>query len=474
MTEQVPGFLEQVDAAFDRAARLTSHDPHLLNQIRQCNTVYHVTFPIRRDDGSIEVFAAWRAEHSHHRLPTKGGVRFSLTVGRDEVVALASLMSYKCAVVNVPFGGAKGGILIDRKKYSARELEAVTRRYTFELVKKRFIGPGVDVPAPDVGTGPREMAWIADTFTSLAGGEELNALACVTGKPVTQGGIHGRVEATGRGVAFGIREACESSEDMKALGLKPGIAGKRVIVQGFGNVGSYAARFLAEDGAVIVGIAEAEGGVYCKDGLDVDDVLTHRNETGSILDAPGATNIADSASLLEMACDILVPAALERQLTSANAPNVKAKIVAEAANGPTTPEADDIFRERGIFVLPDIYLNAGGVTVSYFEWLKNISHVRFGRMQKRFEERAFRRMVEGVEHLVGKKMSAEDRARVIQGADELDLVNSGLEETMVEAYREIHEIRERHRNDEIDLRTAAYIDAIDKIAAAYEEMGIFP
>ncbi|HKI94595.1 MAG TPA: Glu/Leu/Phe/Val dehydrogenase [Gemmatimonadales bacterium] len=467
-------FLEQVEAGFDRAARLTAHDPHLLAQIRRCNTVYYVTFPVRRDDGTIDVIEAWRAEHSHHRLPTKGGVRFSMSVERDEVVALASLMSYKCAVVDVPFGGAKGGIRIDRSQYSDRELEAITRRYTFELVKKRFIGPGVDVPAPDVGTGPREMAWMADTYVSLSAGDELNALACVTGKPVTQGGIAGRVEATGRGVAYGVRAACERADDMKALGLTPGVEGKRVVIQGLGNVGSHAARFLQELGAVIVGIAEYEGGIYGKDGLDVEAAIAHRAERGSILGFAGAEDVEHSAAVLEMPCDILVPAALERQLTAANAPKIQAKIVAEAANGPTTPEADVIFRERDMLVIPDIYLNAGGVTVSYFEWLKNMSHVRFGRMQKRFEEGAFRRIVEGVEHLVGERMPEGERARAVHGASELDLVNSGLEETMISGYEQVHEVRAQHAKDGADLRTAAFVDAIDKIAAAYEEMGIFP
>jgi glutamate dehydrogenase (NAD(P)+) len=376
--------------------------------------------------------------------------------------------------VNVPFGGAKGGIRIDRSKYSDRELEAITRRYTFELVKKRFIGPGVDVPAPDVGSGAREMAWIADTYISLSAGDELNALACVTGKPVTQGGIAGRVEATGRGVAVGVRAACERRDDMKALGLSPGIEGKRVIVQGLGNVGSHAARFLQELGAVIVGLAEYEGGVYRKGGLDVDAVIAHRTETGSILGFPGAEDVKESSAMLEMDCDVLVPAALERQLTEANAPRIQAKIVAEAANGPTTVEADAIFRERKMLVIPDIYLNAGGVTVSYFEWLKNISHVRFGRMQKRFEEGAFRRIVEGVEHLVGNRMPERERERAVQGASELDLVNSGLEETMLSGYGELCELRGRHARAGADLRTAAFVDAIDKVAAAYEEMGIFP
>ncbi len=465
-------FTEQVNRAFDRAAVFTKHDPTLLKQIKVCNSLYYISFPIKRDDGSIEVVQAWRAEHSHHRQPTKGGIRYSMAVNADEVMALAALMTYKCAIVDAPFGGAKGGVKISRHNYSDAELERITRRFTFELVKKNFMGPGVDVPAPDFGSGPREMAWIADTYQTLAGGE-LNALACVTGKPVTQGGIRGRVEATGRGVFFGVREACAITEDMKALGLAPGLAGKRVVVQGLGNVGYHAAKFLQEGGAVIVGLAEYEGAICDGNGLDVEAVMAHRRETGSILNFPRAGSIPRSTDALELDCDILVPAALENQIDEANAPRVRAKIVAEGANGPTTARADEILAERGIMILPDTYLNAGGVTVSYFEWLKNLSHVRFGRLQKRFEEAAASRIMHAVEDLTGKEFSTADLVTSTRGAGEEDIVNSGLEETMITAF---HQIREKrlHTNAPIDLRTAALICAIDKIAISYEELGIFP
>jgi len=467
-----PGFLEQVNRSFDRAAALTSHDPHLLNQVRTANSVYHMAFPIKRDDGSIEVIEAWRAEHSQHRRPTKGGIRYSLDVSEDEVTALAALMSYKCAIVDVPFGGAKGGIRVARANYSDAELERITRRYTFELARKNFIGPSVDVPAPDYGSGPREMAWIADTYMSLSGGE-LNALACVTGKPVTQGGIRGRVEATGRGVYFGIRGACEVAEDMKRLGLSPGLDGKHVVVQGLGNVGYHAAKFLQEGGAVLVGLAEVEGAIHDPTGLDFEKVMAHRKETGSLLGFPGATDIQRSADALELECDILVPAALEGQIVEENAPRISAKIVAEAANGPTTALADRVLGERGVLVLPDVYLNAGGVTVSYFEWLKNLSHVRFGRLEKRFEETAYGRLLRSVERATGTSFSAQEAQRIAHGASEVELVTSGLEETMVAAYHEIREIHKR-LDGKADLRTAALICAIDKIATAYEQMGIFP
>ncbi len=465
-------FLEQVHRAFDRAAAHTAHDPTLLSQIKQCNSVYYVTFPLKRDDGTIEVIEGWRAGHSYHRLPTKGGIRFSSLVSEDEVMALASLMSYKCAIVDVPFGGAKGGVRISRRKYSEQELERITRRYTFELVRKNFMGPGVDVPAPDYGTGPSEMSWIADTFITLSGGE-LNALACVTGKPVSLGGIRGRMEATGRGVFFGIREACRVPEDMKVLGLEAGLDGKRIVVQGLGNVGYHAAKFLEEGGAVIVGIAEYEGAICDGNGLELEKVVAHRRETGSILDFPGATNIAESAQALELDCDILVPAALENQITADNAPRVKAKIIAEAANGPTTTEAEAILTARNVMIIPDTYLNAGGVTVSYFEWLKNLSHVRFGRMQKRREQSAAVRLMEAVEHLTGREFSDLEMETSTRGADEEDLVNSGLEETMVNAYTQVRTIRDR-LDDSVDLRTAALINAIDKIAMDYKQRGIFP
>ncbi len=465
-------FLEQVNRTFDRAGELTDHDPTLLSQIRECNGLYHMCFPIKRDDGSIKVIEGWRAEHSHHKLPTKGGIRYSRAVSRNEVAALAALMTYKCAIVDVPFGGAKGGIRIARHNYSEAELERITRRYTFELTRKNFIGPGADVPAPDFGTGPKEMAWIVDTYASLSGGA-LNAIACVTGKPITQGGIRGRLEATGRGVFFGIRETCSIGQDMKQLGLSTGLEGKRVVVQGLGNVGYHAAKFLEEEGALLVGLAEYEGAIGAPQGLKLEEVIAHRKDTGTILDFPGASNLPNSADALELECDIVVPAALENQITGQNAPNIKAKIVAEAANGPTTEEATRMLRERGVLVIPDIYLNAGGVTVSYFEWLKNLSHVRFGRMQKRFEEQAYTRLLGAVERVGGSPFSEQETTDFTRGADEVDLVNSGLEETMAVAYHEIWEMQ-NHLGAGVDLRTAAMVVAINKVAVSYEELGIFP
>lgn len=453
-----------------KAARLTRHPEGLLEQIRMCNSVYAMEFPLVRDDGSIRVIQAFRAEHSHHKHPSKGGIRYAPTVSKNEVVALAALMSYKCAVVDVPFSGAKGGVKINRNNFSNRELERITRRYTFELVRKNFIGPGIDVPAPDYGTGAREMAWVFDTYSQFAD-NPLDAAACVTGKPVGHGGVRGRREATGRGVFFGIREACNNKDTMDALGLDVGLEGKRVIVQGLGNVGFHAAYYLQEAGARITGIAEMNGALVKEDGLDVQKVGAWRQEHGSIEGFPDGRIIQPPEKALELDCDILIPAALEEQISSENAGRIQARIVAEAANGPTTSEADSILQKRNVFILPDLYLNAGGVTVSYFEWLRNLSHVRFGRMSKRFESKTQQKMLAAIETATGKSLSPDLMATIGNGPDEIDIVNSGLEETMVFAYNEIYDISKRLKTD---LRTAAFVSAIDKIAVLYNEMGIFP
>jgi glutamate dehydrogenase (NAD(P)+) len=461
-----------VNTYFDRAASSSTYPKGLLDVIKACNSVYRFAFPFRHEDGALELINAWRVEHSHHKLPTKGGIRYAEFVDEEEVKALAALMTYKCAIVDVPFGGAKGAVQVDPKRYRPEQLERITRRYAHELVKKGFIGPGVDVPAPDYGTGEREMAWIVDTFLALHPGS-LDGLGCVTGKPITQGGVRGRREATGRGLFFAIREACTFADDMKALGLTAGLEGKRVVVQGLGNVGYHAAKFCHEGGAVIVGLAEYEGAIARDKGLDPDKVVAHRRETGSILKYPGAKDLASNAAALELDCDILIPAALESVLTADNAPRIKAKIVLEGANGPTTPDAEEVFRRRGLLVIPDIYANAGGVTVSYFEWLKNLSHVRFGRLEKRLEERGEAGFVRALEALTGKALSDDERRLLVHGADEEDIVNSGLEETMIVAYRAVRDAWKQ--TPELgDLRTAAFRTAIDKIARSYLELGVFP
>jgi glutamate dehydrogenase (NAD(P)+) len=466
-------FFESVGKSFDKAASFTKWDKGVLTQIKACNSVYRMRFPVKMDDGRIEVIEAYRVQHSHHKAPCKGGIRFAAEVNQDEVMALAALMTYKCAIVNVPFGGGKGGIKINPRTHSAYELEKITRRYTAELVKKNFIGPGIDVPAPDYGTGEREMAWIVDTYTSLRPGE-IDGLGCVTGKPITQGGVRGRKEATGLGVFFGIREIFNMGDLMARVGLTPGLMNKTVVVQGLGNVGYHSAKFFREKGgSKVIAIAEYEGAIYNADGLNEEEVFQHRKATGSILNFPGAQNIENSNEALELECDILIPAALENVINKSNADRIKAKVIGEAANGPCTPEADEVFAQKGIIVVPDMYLNAGGVTVSYFEWLKNLSHVRYGRLEKRFTENLNGHILGQIEELTGKHVSPMARDFIMHGPEEVDLIHSGLEETMINATREIVECW--HATPEIpDLRTAAYVVAIDKVANSYNELGIFP
>jgi glutamate dehydrogenase (NAD(P)+) len=465
------GFFDNVSVYFDEAASFTQHPKGLLDQIKICNSVYSFKFPVRTQQG-YQVISGWRAQHSHHKLPVKGGIRYSEDANEDEVKALAALMTYKCAVMDVPFGGAKGAVKINPKNYTIQELEQITRRYTSELIKKNFIGPGVDVPAPDYGTGQREMSWIVDTYSAFHPGQ-IDALACVTGKPVSQGGVRGRLEATGRGVFFGLREVCGHADDMMQLGLEKGLEGKRIVVQGLGNVGYHAAQFCQQGGAIIIALAEYEGAIHNAKGLDVEAVMKHRKETGSLLNFPGANNLSTREDALELDCDILIPAALENQITEENAGLVKAKILAEAANGPTTARAAEILLQRGVMVIPDIYLNAGGVTVSYFEWLKNLSHVRFGRMGKRFEARSNEKLLRVIEENTGRRLSDSERRTVTRGADEIDLVNSGLEESMAVAYDQIREVWKADSRIP-SLRTAAFIGAINKIATCYAELGIFP
>lgn len=467
-----PHFYNDVCSFVDQAAQFTNHDKGLLNQIKACNSVYRFQFPIRRGN-SFEIIHAWRVEHSHHMSPTKGGIRYSEMVNEDEVMALAALMTYKCAIVNVPFGGAKGGIKINPKNYTLAELETITRRYTVELIKKNFIGPGIDVPAPDYGSGEREMSWIADTYLTMNPGQ-LDALGCVTGKPIALHGIAGRREATGRGVAYAIRECVSVTDDMKSLGLTVGLKGKRVIIQGLGNVGYHSAKFLIEFGAIIVGLCEYEGAIYNTDGLDLEEVFNHRKATGSILNFSGAKKeFKNSAEGLEQDCEILVPAALENQITEGNVGRIKAKIIAEAANGPTTPAAAAAFIKNGGIIIPDMYANAGGVTVSYFEWLKNLSHVAFGRMDRLYNETSNNNFLNVLETSTGTTLTPAQRAIVGKGASELELVNSGLEDTMTRSYHEIREIK--MSNAKIgSLRTAAFIGAVDKIAVSYMNMGIWP
>ena len=469
---QPPSFLESVEANFERAAVVSGLPKGLLAQIQTCNAIYQMNFPVKIGN-SYQVISAFRVQHSHHRSPTKGGIRYSIHVNQEEVMALAALMTYKCAIVDVPFGGAKGGVKITPWKYTEEQLEKITRRYTTELIRKNFIGPGLDVPAPDYGTGSREMAWILDTYQTFKPGE-IDAAGCVTGKPVSQSGIRGRTEATGRGVYYGLRQVLSFKDDMAALGLTEGMEGKTMVVQGLGNVGYYTGTICQkEGGAKIIAVSEFEGAIHNPDGIDIEKLRKHRKKTGSILNFPGTKTMKSREAALELKCDILVPAALENQITMKNASKIKAKIIGEAANGPVSADADEYLRDKGIMIVPDMYLNAGGVTVSYFEWLKNLSHMRFGRMEKRFNQNTYSMFAQSIEKLTGKKLSKKERGLLTKGAGEIDLVRSGLEETMVTAYDQIREILKRKKSVK-DLRTAAFLSALNKVASDYMNMGIFP
>jgi len=465
-------FYENVMDNFDRAAALTKHPKGLLDQIRESNAVYQIRFPVKIGN-QYEVIEAYRVQHSHHRAPTKGGIRFSEHVSQPEVMALAALMTFKCALVDVPFGGAKGGVKINHRKYDKDVLEKITRRYTMELIRRGFIGPSIDVPAPDYGTGSREMAWILDTYRTFSK-DEIDAVGCVTGKPVNQNGIRGRTEATGRGVYYGVRELLLQEKEMKKVGLDTGIAGKTITIQGLGNVGSYTASICRHEGdAKIVAVAEYDGTIYNPDGIDVDKLIKYKNAKGKVTGFPGGKLLKGKDDWVSIDCDILVPAALESQIHAGNAKKVKAKIIAEAANGPVTTAAEKILLKKGCIILPDMYLNAGGVTVSYFEWLKNLSHMRFGRMDKRFDQNTYANMVNLVESTTGKKISKTKREGIIKGADEIDLVRSGLEETMINAFHSIYELKNR-RSKVNDYRMAGFIASIDKVANDYLTMGVFP
>ena len=464
-------FLDSVHRAYDKAVQFLDLPSGLADRIRATSSVIHFRLPIRVE-GDVRIVHAYRAHHSYHRKPLKGGIRYSPAVNEDEVVALATLMTFKCALVNVPFGGAKGGVNIDPHKESEEVLERVTRRFAAELCWKNMLGAGSDVPAPDMGTGAREMAWIADTYAML-NSQDVQALACVTGKPVQQGGIRGREEATGRGVQYGLREFFRDADDVAACGLDGDLEGKRVIIQGLGNVGYHAAKFLKEeDGCVIVGIIERDGALWSDDGLDVEAVKAYAVEHRGVRGFEGARFVEDGADVLTWPCDILVPAALENQITMENAERIQARVIAEGANGPTSEDASQHLAERGVSVIPDLYLNAGGVTVSYFEWGKNLARIRFGRLSRRADELQRSNMLRAIEQATGHKFDDSLRELVTRGENELDLVRSGLDDTMRDALGEIREAKKRLGTP--DLRTSAMAVAIEKVATSYRQMGVWP
>lgn len=464
-------FSESVNFMADRALNVLGVDPGTATSIKTCNSTIKVSFPVEIS-GKIEVFTGWRSVHSDHRLPAKGGIRFAPIVNEDEVEALASLMTYKCAIVDVPFGGSKGGLLIDPSKYTRDDMQRITRRFARELVRKGFLSPATNVPAPDMGTGEREMAWITDTYKHLHP-EDINYLGCVTGKPVAHGGIRGRTEATGRGVVYAIREFFCNVDDVQQSGLTPGLGGKRIVIQGLGNVGYYAAKLLdEEDDCKIVAIIERDGVLINDEGMCVEDVRMHINEHKTIKGFAGATFSEDGSSALELDCDILIPAAMEAQITKDNAEKIKAKVIFEAANGPITFAADEILRQRGITIFPDAYVNAGGVTVSYFEWVRNLGHIRFGRMERRHDELRGAKMLQAIETLTGNQAEEWMQKELVYGADELDLVRSGLDDTMRNSYHQLKEVL--NTNDKVtDFRTASYVVAIQKLLRSYIDIGVY-
>ncbi len=470
-----PSFRESVDIMFDRAVAVMDLKPGLIKKIKVCNSTYTVRFGVRLR-GKIETFTGYRSVHSEHMEPVKGGIRYALSVHQDEVEALAALMTYKCALVEAPFGGSKGGLCIDPRAWDEPELEQITRRFAYELIKRDLINPAQNVPAPDMGTGEREMAWIVDQYSRM-NTTDINARACVTGKPLNSGGIHGRIEATGRGVQYALREFFRHPEDVAEAKLSGSLQGKRVVVQGLGNVGSHAARFLAtEDGARIVGVIERDGGLWNDKGLDIEAVLDWMKEHDGIKDCPEGRYVADGASLLEAECDILIPAAMEGVIHLGNAARVQAPLIVEAANGPITSGGDEILRQKGAVIIPDMYANAGGVTVSYFEWVKNLSHIRFGRMQRRAEEARTKALVDELERLsadkgLGWTLSPDFKGKYLTGSDELELVRSGLDDTMRTAYQSMREVW-RSRPEVTDLRMAAYVVAIDRVAQSYRSKGL--
>ncbi|MBV1895714.1 MAG: Glu/Leu/Phe/Val dehydrogenase [Rhodobacteraceae bacterium] len=476
MTQIVePSFRESVDLMFNRAVALMDLPPGLEEKIRVCNATYTVRFGVRLR-GQIQTFTGYRSVHSEHMEPVKGGIRFSMGVNQDEVEALAALMTYKCALVEAPFGGSKGGLRIDPRQYDEHELERITRRFAYELAKRDLIHPSQNVPAPDMGTGEREMAWIADQYTRM-NTTDINAKACVTGKPLNAGGISGRVEATGRGVQYALQEFFRDAEGMKKAKLTGSLDGKRVIVQGLGNVGYHAAKFLSEEnGSLITGIIERDGALYDPAGLDVEAVHQWIVKHGGITGFPDATHTAEGTAVLEEECDILIPAALEGVINLSNAANIKASLIIEAANGPVTAGGDEILRKKGIVIIPDMYANAGGVTVSYFEWVKNLSHIRFGRMQRRQEEARHQLVIDELtrldEHMGDAwSMSPLFKEKYLRGAGELELVRSGLDDTMRIAYQSMRDVW-HERDDAQDLRTAAYLVSIGKVAASYQAKGL--
>ena len=466
--DKKPSFLENVNMMVNDTLNHIDVDPNIAKILKTCRSVLQVKFPIKIK-GEIKIFHGWRAVHSNHRLPVKGGLRFANNVNQEEVEALASLMTFKCAVVDVPFGGAKGGLLIDPQKYDEESLEKITKKFARELIRRGYLSPARDVPAPDVGTSQREMGWILDAYKSLRP-DDINHMACVTGKSVDHGGIKGRLEATGRGVCEALKEFFRHPKEVQRAGVNKELSDQNIIIQGFGNVGCNSAKALFQNGAKIIGIAEKDGGIFNDKGIDIVELEKYQLKNHTILNLPTTKTIKNSADLLYYDCDILIPAALENVVSLDNADNIKAKIICEAANGPITYRADQRLRENGKIIIPDIYANAGGVTVSYFEWIRNTSHIRMGRLNKRYEEHRGEAILKAIEQISPNKLPKDMINQLVYGANEEDIISSGLEDTMRVAFQEILEMREKYNLD--NYRMATYAIAIKKIEKSYLELGI--
>lgn len=459
-------FLENVDAMLQSAAEHVPMQGGLLEKIRVCNETYVTRFGVRLRERMF-TFEGWRCVHANQPAPAKGGIRYAPDVDQEEVEALAALMSYKCALMGLPFGGSKGALKIDPAQWTPRELERITRRFAQELIRQNFLSPAQNVPAPDVGTSEREMVWIADEYRRLRPGD-INAEACVTGKPLAAGGIEGRTEATGRGVQYAIREFFATQRDIGKTGLVPELNGRTVVIQGFGNVGYHAAKFLAQDGCKIVAIVERDGACFNPDGLAIDDLAAHFHSTGSVKDFKGGSFV-DGVAAFTMDCDILIPAARESVITLQNADAIDARLIVEAANGPVAFDADRRLRERNIVIIPDLFANAGGVTVSYFEWVKNITHIPFGLMESGHRRQQNSLLSSALADLIGKTLPTDLVEN--SGVQEIDLVRSGLESKMRAVYRQMSHLW--NEADAIaDLRTAAYVIALSRIKTLYETVGI--
>jgi len=466
--EKKPTFLENVDMMVNDTITKINIDSNIAKILKTCRSVLQVKFPVKIKN-QIEIFHGWRAVHSTHRLPVKGGLRFSTNVNQEEVEALASLMTFKCAVVDVPFGGAKGGLLIDPKKYDEESLEKITKKFARELIRKGYLSPARDVPAPDMGTSQREMGWILDAYKSLRP-DDINHAACVTGKSTDHGGIKGRLEATGRGVCEALKEFFRHSNELTKHSIDGTLSDQTIIIQGFGNVGINSAKALYDNGARIIGVAEREGGIFSEDGIDIYQLEKYQSEKQTILNFPNTQNVKKSIDLLSYKCDILIPAALEGVITLNNADTIQAKIICEGANGPITYRANKKLLEKKKVIIPDIYANAGGVTVSYFEWIRNTSHIRMGRLNKRYEEDRGEAIIKAIQSISDKTIPKNLIKQLVHGANEEDIIASGLEDTMRTSFQDMLENKEKYDLD--SYRMSAYAVALKKIEKSYLELGI--